>query len=144
MIGVALSHIDDKPAMDILFSVQHDLFDIGAELCQPGKNLIDSGYVEALESTAEDLNKPLPPLKEFILPGGSRSVAFLQLTRTICRRAERSLHNLAAGEDLNPFTTQYINRLSDLLFILARHVAFKIDGKEVYWGSRFSRMKKDT
>lgn len=144
MIGVAQSHIDDKPILDILFSIQHDLFDIGAELCQPGKNLIDSSYVDALEDAAENFNKPLPPLREFILPGGSSPVAFLQLTRTICRRAERSLHNLAAAEDLNPFTSQYINRLSDLLFILARHVAFKTDGEEIYWQSRFSRMKIDT
>lgn len=144
MIGVALSHIDDQPALDILFSIQHDLFDIGAELCQPGKNLIDSSYVDALEKAAENFNEPLPPLKEFILPGGSRSVAFLQLTRTICRRAERSLHNLATEEEQNPVTTQYINRLSDLLFILARHVAFKTDGEEIYWQSGFSRMKKDT
>ena len=143
MIGVVLSHIDDKPARDILFSIQHDLFDIGAELCQPGKSLIDSGYVDALENAAGNFNKPLPPLKEFILPGGSASVAFLQLARTVCRRAERSLHNLAAGEGVNSFTTQYINRLSDLLFILSRHVAFKIDGEEIYWQSRFSRMKKD-
>ncbi|NNE63299.1 MAG: ATP:cob(I)alamin adenosyltransferase, partial [Gammaproteobacteria bacterium] len=78
------------------------------------------------------------------LPGGSRSVAFLQLTRTVCRRAERSLHILAAEEKVNPVTAQYINRLSDLLYILARHMAFKIDGKEVYWQSRFSRMSEDS
>ena len=143
MIGVALSHIDDKPTLDILFSIQHDLFDIGAELCQPGKILIDSSYVDGLENAAENFNKPLPPLKEFILPGGSSSVAFLQLTRTVCRRAERSLHNLAAEEELNPVTTQYVNRLSDLLYILARHTALKIDGEEIYWQSRFSRINQD-
>ncbi|NNE64033.1 MAG: ATP:cob(I)alamin adenosyltransferase, partial [Gammaproteobacteria bacterium] len=66
MIGVALSHIDEEPTLNILFSIQHDLFDIGAELCQPGKVLIDSSYVDALENAAETFNRPLPPLKEFI------------------------------------------------------------------------------
>ncbi|MCP4429912.1 MAG: cob(I)yrinic acid a,c-diamide adenosyltransferase [Gammaproteobacteria bacterium] len=143
MIGVVLSHIEDQQTQTILFSIQHDLFDIGAELCQPGKVLIDPTYVEALENAAEKFNKPLPPLKEFILPGGSRAVAFLQLARTICRRAERSLHSLASEEELNPFTAQYINRLSDLIFILARHAAFTQDGKDVYWQSRFSRMNRN-
>lgn len=141
-IGVCLSHIEDKPTQKILLSVQHDLFDIGAELCQPGKNLIDSAYVEALEKAADAFNAPLPPLKEFILPGGSGAVAYLQLSRTVCRRAERSLHQLAAEESLNPFTAQYINRLSDLMFILARHVALALNGEEVYWQSRYSRMNR--
>lgn len=139
-IGVALSHLEDEQLRTILFSIQHDLFDIGAELCQPGKQLIEASYVDALEAAAEQYNEPLPPLKEFILPGGSQVVAFMQLSRTVCRRVERSLHTLAKSETLNPVTAQYINRLSDLLFILARHVAFANDGREVYWQSRYSRM----
>lgn len=139
-IGVALSHIEENRTRDILLSIQHDLFDIGAELCQPGKTLIDKTYVDALEAAAEELNEPLPPLKEFILPGGSGAVAYLQLTRTVCRRAERSMHRLASEEELNPITGQYINRLSDLMFILARHVAFSSGSGEVYWQSRYSRM----
>lgn len=144
MIGVILSHLENEQVRELLFSIQHDLFDIGAEICQPGKQLIEDGYVEALESAAEQYNKPLPALKEFILPGGSQPVAFIQLARTVCRRAERSLHKLATSEDLNPVTARYINRLSDLLFILARHVAFAQDGQEVYWHSRYSRMNAKT
>lgn len=143
MIGVVLSMLEDEPARTVLFSIQHDLFDIGAELCQPGKILIEAAYVDALEAAAEQYNETLPPLKEFILPGGSRSVAFMQLARTVCRRVERSLHRMAKNEDLNPVTAQYINRLSDLLFILARHVAFAQDGRETYWHSRYSRMSTD-
>ena len=144
MIGVAISHLSDESSRVLLFSIQHDLFDIGAELSQPGKYLIESGYVDALETAAETLNEPLPPLKEFILPGGSEAVAFIHLTRTVCRRAERSLHALASEEEANPVTAQYLNRLSDLLFILSRHVAFALDNQEIYWQSRYSRMKRET
>ncbi len=97
---------------------------------------------DEIEAVASQFNEPLPPLKEFILPGGSQSVAFLQQARAVCRRVERSLHALREQEELNPVTAQYINRLSDLLFILARHVAFQQDGKEVYWHSQYSRLNK--
>ncbi len=140
MIGVVLSMLEDEQQRTVLFSIQHDLFDIGAELCQPGKKILEASYVDALEATAEQYNQELPPLKEFILPGGSQLVAFIQLARTVCRRVERSLHKMASSEDLNSVTTQYINRLSDLLFILARYVVFSQDGREIYWHSRYSRM----
>lgn len=141
-IGVALSFLEGESVRSVLFAVQHDLFDIGAELCQPGKTLIESIYVNEIEALASQFNEPLPPLKEFILPGGSQPVAFLQQARAVCRRVERSLHSLKEQEELNPVTAQYINRLSDLLFILARHVAFQQDGKEVYWRSKYSRLNK--
>ncbi|MDJ0777499.1 MAG: cob(I)yrinic acid a,c-diamide adenosyltransferase [Gammaproteobacteria bacterium] len=140
-IGVALSFIEDGPGQQILFAVQHDLFDIGAELCQPGKTLIDETYVSGLEQAADELNVELPPLREFILPGGSQAVASLHLARTVCRRVERSLVSLADFEEGNPLTRCYINRLSDLLFILARCQSSE-DG-EVYWNSRFSRINRD-
>ncbi|MCP4186847.1 MAG: cob(I)yrinic acid a,c-diamide adenosyltransferase [Gammaproteobacteria bacterium] len=141
-LGVILSFVEDDDIRKVLFSVQHDLFDIGAELCQPGKVLIQENYVKALEDRATRFSEPLPPLKEFILPGGSQQVAFLQLARAVCRRVERSLHELNQSEELNPVTVQYLNRLSDLLFILARHVAFNLDGEEVYWRSDYSRMNR--
>lgn len=141
-IGVALSFIEDAQVQQILFAIQHDLFDIGAELCQPGKSLIQQVHLDAIESSAAQFNEPLPALKEFILPGGSQAVAFLHLTRTICRRAERSLVALKDLEDLNPITAQYINRLSDLLFILARSMAHQDGGSEVYWRSKYSRLSE--
>jgi cob(I)alamin adenosyltransferase len=122
-IGVALSLLEDGAAQQLLFAVQHDLFDIGAELCQPGKSLIVEDYVEGLEASAAQLNSNLPRLKEFILPGGTQAVACLQLARCVCRRVERALTELDSKEELNPVTRRYINRLSDLLFILARSQA---------------------
>jgi cob(I)alamin adenosyltransferase len=141
-IGVALSLLDDGPTQQLLFAVQHDLFDIGAELCQPGKILIVEGYVEALEKGAQEMNADLPRLKEFILPGGSHAVACLQLARTVCRRAERALTKLATDEEINPVTRRYINRLSDLLFILGRVQAYSDGSGEVYWNSKYSRLNR--
>lgn len=142
-IGVALSFIEETQVQEVLFAVQHDLFDIGAELCQPGKSLIQQAHLDAIEASATQFNEPLPALKEFILPGGSQAVAFLHLTRTICRRVERSLIALKDLEELNPITAQYINRLSDLLFILARSMAHRDCGSEVYWRSKYSRLSAD-
>lgn len=142
IIGVTLSFVNNDSIFQILTLVQHDLFDIGAELCQPGKFLIQTLHVDTIESAVEKFNESLPPLKEFILPGGSQSIAFLHLTRTVCRRVERSLVALGTIETLNPITSQYINRLSDLLFILARSVATENEGTEVYWQSKYSRLNQ--
>jgi cob(I)alamin adenosyltransferase len=123
-IGMSLSLLEDGSIQQLLFAVQHDLFDIGAELCQPGKQLITSDYVDSLEASADDFNAGLSDLKEFILPGGSQTVASLQT------------------EAQNPFTCQYINRLSDLLFILARAQSQAEGGGEVYWNSKYSRLNR--
>ena len=138
-IGVVLSLLEDGPAQHTLFSIQHDLFDVGAELCQPGKHLITDDYVVALEQSVETLNADLPALKEFILPGGTPTVASIQLARTVCRRVERGLVEL---DNLNPATCRYINRLSDLLFILGRSQAHLDGSGEVYWNSKFSRLNR--
>ena len=114
-IGIVVSLLDEGKAQQLLFAIQHDLFDIGAELCQPGKQLIDEDYVEALEKNIEELNAGLPALKEFILPGGTPAVAAIQLARTVCRRVERGLVALNQQEASNPVTGRYLNRLSDLL-----------------------------
>jgi cob(I)alamin adenosyltransferase len=142
IIGVTLSAIENDHICQVLTLVQHDLFDIGAELCQPGKSLIQNNHVDAIESAVEKFNEALPSLKEFILPAGSQATAFLHLARTVCRRVERSLVTLKTKENLNPITTQYINRLSDLLFILARSVAIENTGTEVYWQSKYSRLNQ--
>lgn len=141
-IGMSLSLLEDGPIQQLLFAVQHDLFDVGAELCQPGKQLIISDYVEGLENSADKFNAGLGELKEFILPGGSQAVASLQVARAVCRRVERALVTLGESESLNPFTCQYINRLSDLLFILARAQSQGEGGGEVYWNSRYSRLNR--
>jgi len=127
----------------LLFAIQHDLFDIGAELCQPGKQLIGEDYVSALEKSVDELNAGLPALKEFILPGGSRAVAAIQLARTVCRRVERSLVDLNRQESSNPVTCRYLNRLSDLLFVLGRWQAHEDGSGEVYWNSKYSRLNRD-
>ncbi len=143
-LGVTLSLLDPGPMQALLFSIQHDLFDIGAELCQPGKLLIDDSYVDYLDSNAETFNSDLPRLKEFILPGGSGSVASLQLARTVCRRVERCLVGMNQVEKVNQITRQYLNRLSDLLFILARSQSRSEGGSEVYWNSKFSRQGRES
>ena len=142
-LGVSLSLLDDGIVQQTLFAVQHDLFDIGAELCQPGKHLINDGYVESLETRIEEFNAGLPALKEFILPGGTPAVASLQLARTVCRRVERGLVALADDEQANPETCRYVNRLSDLLFVLARAQGQEDGSGEVYWNTRFSRLQRD-
>ncbi len=142
VIGVALNAIEGEQVRKVLTIVQHDLFDIGAELCQPSTLLIKAMHVDGIELAAEEFNAVLPPLKEFILPAGSPATAFLHLARTVCRRVERSLVTLRAKETINPITCQYINRLSDLLFILSRSVSIQNEGTEVYWQSRYSRLKQ--
>ncbi len=143
LLGVAISRLDDGELQKLLFTIQHDLFDVGAELCQPGKTLLSDDYVAALDSSIAELNASLGELREFILPGGSPAVAVLQLARAVCRRVERALISLADAEPLNPVTRRYFNRLSDLLFIVARAQA-RMDGSgEVYWNSKYSRLGRD-
>ncbi|MCP4766986.1 MAG: cob(I)yrinic acid a,c-diamide adenosyltransferase [Gammaproteobacteria bacterium] len=142
-IGIVLSLLEDGAAQQILFAIQHDLFDIGAELCQPGKQLIGEDYVSALEKSVTELNAGLPALKEFILPGGTPAVAAIQLARTVCRRVERGLVDLNQQEPSNPVTCRYLNRLSDLLFILGRWQAHEDGSGEVYWNSKYSRLNRD-
>ncbi len=138
-IGLAHAAIENPDSSRLLLRIQHDLFDLGAELCQPGKALIDGAYPAFLEQQAEDLNRDLPPLKEFILPGGSESLARLHLARAVARRAERALVALDAVEPVNPHSLVYLNRLSDLLFVLGRALAKRDGLAETCWQSGFSR-----
>ncbi len=113
--------------------LQHELFDLGGELCMPGYTLIPESYVENLERDLDALNEDLPALKDFILPGGSEAAARCHLARTICRRAERRVVSLAAEEEVNPVSIRYLNRLSDLMFVAARVIARADGGSEVLW-----------
>ncbi|CAN5196679.1 cob(I)yrinic acid a,c-diamide adenosyltransferase [soil metagenome] len=116
-----------------LTEVQHDLFDVGGELCLPGYRAIDSTFVARLEHDLDRFNADLPALKEFILPGGGPAAAACHLARTVCRRAERRVCTLARTADVNPEIGRYLNRLSDLLFVLARVLARHESGTEVLW-----------
>jgi cob(I)alamin adenosyltransferase len=103
-----------------LLTVQNHLFDLGGEICIPGHKSIGEDHVSQLEAWAEQYNADLPPLKEFILPGGTRPAALAHLSRTICRRAERSIVHLGHNEAVSVHARQYLNRLSDLLFVIGR------------------------
>jgi cob(I)alamin adenosyltransferase len=113
--------------------VQHDLFDLGGELCIPGHRAITAQFVQRLEDTLDAFNSNLPPLKEFILPAGGPAAAACHLARAICRRAERRVWTLARSETVAPEVAQYLNRLSDLLFVVARVLARHERGEEVLW-----------
>jgi len=126
VLGVAMTAA--IPDTGLLRNIQNDLFDVGGDLCfplvegeAPGKSLrVTSAQVERLEQTIDRLNESLEPLTSFVLPGGSPGSAWLHLARTVCRRAERAIVTLARAEPINPQILIYLNRLSDLLFVLAR------------------------
>lgn len=133
-IGVllAVAGLPEK-ARSCLIEVQHELFDMGGELCIPGHRAIAAQQVSRLEQELDDFNDALPPLQEFILPGGGPGAAACHVARTVARRAERRVWTLARTETLNPQVMQYLNRLSDLLFVLARVLARHENGSEVLW-----------
>jgi cob(I)alamin adenosyltransferase len=116
-----------------LTEVQHELFDLGGELCIPGHQMIRAEQVTRLERSLDGFNEALPPLKEFILPGGGPAAAACHLARTVARRAERRAWTLARAEQVNPELLKYLNRLSDLLFVVARVLARHERGAEVLW-----------
>ncbi len=127
-LGLLLANVRDYAEAKLILHIQHDLFDLGADLCVPpakneeaGKALrMTPGQVEQLERAIDRVNERLSPLNSFVLPGGSVAAAWCHLARTICRRAERSVVTLARTANINSDVTKYLNRLSDLLFVLAR------------------------
>jgi len=140
-VGVLLSLPlpDSPPTRGWLGEIQHDLFDLGGELAVPGNTRITDARVEQLERLIADLNATLPPLREFVLPGGNPAAAACHFARTVCRRAERRCWTLArrrppgAEPAAPPAALRYLNRLSDLLFVLARLYARAAGGSEVLW-----------
>ncbi len=140
-VGMVLAEDLPENLHDILQNVQHELFDLGSELCMPGYEVITDEHVTRLEEALDLLNKELPALKEFILPGGGRAAAACHLARTVCRRAERRVHSLATAEDIRREGLRYLNRLSDLLFVAARVLARHENGEEVMW--RSPRLRKN-
>jgi cob(I)alamin adenosyltransferase len=133
-IGVVLA-VPGVPGgvREVLTRVQHELFDLGGELCIPGRRAIGPAHVLALENSLDAFNEDLPPLREFILPGGGAAAAACHLARAICRRAERRAWSLARVDEVAPEPLCYLNRLSDLLFVIARVLARHESAGEVLW-----------
>jgi len=139
-IGVVLA-CENVPVTirGILTDVQHDLFDLGGELCLPGHTAVTADFVARLETELDKLNAELPALEEFVLPGGGIAAAHCHVARTIVRRAERVITSLAAGETVRPELLMYLNRLSDLLFVAARTLARAESGQEPLWNRNRAR-----
>jgi len=134
VIGIVLACTTvPKNIAALLTEVQHDLFELGGELCIPGHSAITDAFISRLESELDDLNKDLPSLEDFILPGGGEAAAACHLARTVVRRAERGVTTLATEETVRPEVLRYLNRLSDLLFVIARVMARVENGQEVLW-----------
>lgn len=133
-IGVLLAVPDlPKVVFDCLTEIQHELFDLGGELCIPGTQAIAAAQVARLEQELDAFNEPLPPLKDFILPGGGPLAAACHVARTVARRAERRVWTLGTQETINSEAPRYLNRLSDLLFVIARVLVRHERGSEVLW-----------
>ncbi len=133
VVGLLLTEPLPEDVRDALTAIQHDLFDLGGELCIPGFENIREAQLVRLDGWIEHYNATLPRLEEFILPGGSRAAAQAHVARTVARRAERAVVALSADEAVRPLCRQYLNRLSDLLFVLARVLNRHAGGADVLW-----------
>jgi cob(I)alamin adenosyltransferase len=135
-LGVLLAETLPDDIAARLTAIQHDLFDLGGELSVPGYSAVSDAHVARLEDTVAHYNAGLPPLKEFVLPGGCRAAALAHVSRTLCRRAERAVVRLAAAEAVNEPLRRYLNRLSDVLFVLARQLNAASGAGDVLWNRR--------
>jgi cob(I)alamin adenosyltransferase len=148
-VGVLASELNNDDEHQVILSqIQHDLFDLGGELCVPGYKALEPKMLEDLENTLVVINDALPPLKDFILPGGNKSASYCHMARTVCRRAERAIVALdneeqEQGSEVSALSIQYLNRLSDFFFVLARSIARKDGGQEVLWKSRHIRSNQE-
>jgi cob(I)alamin adenosyltransferase len=132
-LGVLLADALPEDARALLLRVQHELFEVGGQLALPEYSGVNEAHVAALERALDDYNDTLPPLKEFILPGGSRAAALCHQARAVCRRAERALVTLSAQQPIAAPLLQYVNRLSDLLFVLCRVINRHARVEDVLW-----------
>jgi cob(I)alamin adenosyltransferase len=132
-IGLLLAHDIPANIQTLMTGIQHDLFDLGGEFCIPGREALTQDYVSRLENTLDELNADLHPLKEFILPGGNPAAAVCHLARTVCRRAERRAISLAREESVSAPAMHYLNRLSDLLFVVARYLNQQAGQADILW-----------
>jgi cob(I)alamin adenosyltransferase len=136
VVGVLLAEPLPQDVAAWLTVVQHDLFDLGSELAVPGFSALAETAVLRLEERVETMNRELPMLKEFILPGGARDAALAHQARAVCRRAERTLVTLSQTSEVSVSARQYLNRLSDALFVLARHLNRVHERPDVLWQPR--------
>ncbi|MDP2070878.1 cob(I)yrinic acid a,c-diamide adenosyltransferase [Methylotenera sp.] len=133
VIGILLTEAVPDILVATLIQIQHDLFNVGGEICIPGYVILHKERIENLEESIDALNGSLAPLKEFILPGGTKAAAYCHLARTVCRRAERKLVELHRNEKVTDISLQYLNRLSDLLFVMCRIINKEANVSDVLW-----------
>ena len=133
VIGIMLTEPVPEHLIGLLTQIQHDLFNVGGEICIPGYVILQQTRIDDLEEAIDTLNDELAPLKEFILPGGSKASAYCHLARTVCRRAERKLVELHRNETVTDISLQYLNRLSDLLFVMCRSINKEAGVLDVLW-----------
>jgi len=132
-IGVVLAETVPDHVRSALKAVQNDLFDLGGEVCIPGRSALWEAHLREIDARLETLREPLPALRDFVLPGGTRAAAACHLARAICRRAERSLVSLGRVEAVSALSIQYMNRLSDMLFLAARTLNAASSTAETVW-----------
>lgn len=133
IIGIMMTETVPDILVATLTQIQHDLFNLGGEICIPGYVILQPSQIEDLEEAIDTLNDDLKPLKEFILPGGTKTSAYCHLARTVCRRAERKLIELHRFEKVTDVSLQYLNRLSDLLFVMCRTINKEAGVTDVLW-----------
>jgi cob(I)alamin adenosyltransferase len=148
VLGVVRSSLRDQPDLDSLIErIQNELFDIGAELASPPERAaqfqtIEERHITMMEESIDRFEEELPPLRQFILPGGAQTAAYLHLARTVCRRAERQVVRLSHISTVNAAIIKYLNRLSDLLFVMARVANHRAGIEDVKWGEPGWRRKR--
>ncbi len=133
VVGLILTEAVPDILVDTLTQIQHDLFNLGGEICIPNYVILSQANIDNLEEAIDTLNDELEPLKEFILPGGTKAAGYCHLARTVCRRAERKLITLARDEKVTAVSLKYLNRLSDLLFVLCRIINKEAGVPDVLW-----------
>ena len=133
VIGLMMTETVPAKLAGLLTQIQHDLFNVGGEICIPNYVILKQSRIEDLEDAIDELNSELTPLKEFILPGGTKAAAYCHLARTVCRRAERKLVELHRNEKVTDISLQYLNRLSDLLFVMCRFINKDAGVSDVLW-----------
>ena len=137
IIGLLITEPLPTATCEILSEIQHALFDLGGEISLPGEQLMNTNQVTRVEMILDEMNELLPPLKEFILPGGTRSAALCHQARSVCRRAERRLLALVGQQETAPVSAMYLNRLSDLFFVMARNLNARNGEADIFWRKSF-------